>query len=177
MVENHLTRYFHADEKGQKWVSDITYIPIKQGWVYLTIIMDLYDRKIIGWALSSNMTTQTTTLADWKMAIGNIPPIQRLLFHSDRGVQYAEYAFTDQLKQNNVKQSISQKGNCRDNAVAENFFKMLKSEFVKHSNFNNNFQAKMEMFEFIEIWYNRFRKHKYLGYKILEQFGKFNYSK
>lgn len=177
VAENHLNRNFHADEKGQKWVSDITYIPTKQGWVYLTIIMDLYDRKIIGWALSSTMTTQATTLAAWKMAIGNRPPSQQLLFHSDRGVQYAAYAFTDKLKQYNVKQSMSRKGNCWDNAVAENFFKILKSELVKQADFNSIFQAKMEIFEFIEIWYNRMRKHKYLDYQTPEQFGKINYSK
>jgi len=177
VAENHLSRNFHADDKGQKWVSDITYIPIKQGWLYLTIIMDLYDRKIAGWSLSSTMTTQATTLAAWKMAIRNRPPTQQLLFHSDQGVQYAAFAFTDQLKQNNVKQSMSRKGNCWDNAVAENFFKILKSELVKHSDYHSILQAKTEIFEFIEIWYNRKRKHKYLGYKTPEQFGKINYSK
>jgi transposase InsO family protein len=177
VAENHLNRDFHAGEKGQKWVSDITYIPIQQGWLYLTIIMDLYDRKIVGWSLSSTMTTQATTLAAWKMAIGNRPPTKQLLFHSDQGVQYAALAFTNQLKQNKVKQSMSRKGNCWDNAVAENFFKILKSEMVKHSNYHSILHAKMEIFEFIEIWYNRKRKHKYLGYKTPEQFGKINYSK
>lgn len=131
IAENLLNRNFGADVPGQKWVSDITYIPTRQGWMYLTIIMDLYDRKVIGWALSTTMTTQDTILAAWKMAILNRPIEQhQLIFHSDRGVQYASYAFTNQLKRYGVTQSMSRKGNCWDNAVAENFFKILKSELV-----------------------------------------------
>lgn len=177
VAQNHLGRNFYANGPAQKWVSDITYIPTRQGWLYLTIVMDLYDRKIVGWALSSTMTTQATSLAAWKMAIGNRPIDQQLIFHSDQGIQYAAYAFTDELKRYNVKQSMSRKGNCWDNAVAENFFKILKSEMVKHTSFHSILQAKTEIFEFIEIWYNRKRKHTYLGYKTPEQFEKINYSK
>lgn len=177
VADNLLKRNFHANVPGQKWVSDITYIPTKQGWIYLTIIMDLYDRKIIGWALSTTLTTQDTILAAWKMAIINRSINRQLIFHSDRGIQYASYSFTDQLKIQRVNQSMSRKGNCWDNAVAENFFKILKSELVKHLSFESILHAKNEIFEFIEIWYNRKRKHAYLGYQTPEQYGKINYSK
>lgn len=178
VAENLLDRDFVAEAPGRKWVSDITYIPTRQGWMYLTIIMDLYDRKIIGWALSTTMTAKDSVLAAWKMAVLNrsfVP--HQLVFHSDRGIQYASSAFTGKLKHYQVIQSMSRKGNCWDNAVAENFFKTLKSELVKHTNFNSILQAKTELFEFIEIWYNRKRKHAYLGYKTPEQYWKINYSK
>lgn len=91
IAENHLDRDFKSAGPGQKWVSDITYIPTKQGWVYLTIIMDLYDRKIIGWALSTSMTTKATIMAAWRMAVTNRPFERAMVFHSDRGVQYASH--------------------------------------------------------------------------------------
>lgn len=176
IAENLLNRDFNSSRPGHKWVSDITYIPTKQGWMYLTIIMDLYDRKIIGWALSTTMTAQATVMSAWRMAVINRPIQGSLIFHSDRGVQYAAHLFSDILKQYNVIQSMSRKGNCWDNAVAENFFKILKSELVKHSNFKSLFNAKVELFEFIEIWYNRKRKHSYLGYLTPEQFNENKYS-
>ena len=175
--ENHLNRSFSADGPGEKWVSDITYIPTRQGWLYLTIIMDLYDRKIIGWALSNNMTTNDTVLAAWRMAMVNRPISKPLIFHSDRGVQYASHVLKDELRKYSVTQSMSRKGNCWDNAVAENYFKILKSELVNHTQFQSILQAKTEIFEFIEIWYNRKRKHSYLDYKTPEQYGKINYLK
>lgn len=177
IAENHLKRNFLSSSPGHKWVSDITYIPTRQGWMYLTVIMDLYDRKIIGWSWSTSMTTETTVMPAWRMALIHRPINQTLIFHSDRGVQYASHVFTEMLKKYKVKQSMSRKGNCWDNAVAENFFKILKSELVKHAAFTSVLQAKSELFEFIEIWYNRKRKHSALGYKTPEQFGKINYSK
>lgn len=177
IAENHLKRDFHSSSPGHKWVSDITYIPTGQGWMYLTIIMDLYDRKIIGWSLSTTMTTQDTIMAAWRMAVLNRPITQTLIFHSDRGVQYASSAFSEKLKKQSIIQSMSRKGNCWDNAVAENFFKILKSELVKHANFISIIQAKIELFEFIEIWYNRKRKHSSLGYQTPDQYGTINYSK
>ena len=168
--ENHLNRNFKALYPGQKWVSDITYIHTKQGWLYLTIIMDLYDRKIIGWALSNNMTTKDTVLAAWKMALIHRPINGHLIFHSDRGVQYAADEFRKALKGKPVTQSMSRKGNCWDNAVAENFFKILKSEMVYHHYFLSLKYAKNQVFEFIEVWYNRKRSHSYLGYLSPEEF-------
>jgi len=176
VVENHLDRDFSASRPGQKWVSDITYIPTKQGWLYLTIVLDLFDRKIIGWALSTNMTTENTVIAAWRMAIRN-RPVKQVLFHSDRGVQYASHEFRKEIALHQVIQSMSRKGNCWDNAVAENFFKILKSEMVYHLKYQSFLHAKNDVFEFIEIWYNRKRIHSYLGYKTPEQYGKINYSK
>ncbi|RED91092.1 transposase InsO family protein [Marinoscillum furvescens DSM 4134] len=176
IAENHLKRDFHANRPGQKWISDITYIPTRQGWLYLTIVMDLYDRKIIGWSLSTTMTTQATVMTAWKMAAKNRSVSPGLLFHSDRGIQYAANAFADHIRQKGVRQSMSRKGNCWDNAVAESFFKILKSEMVRHASYQSIFQAKTDLFEFIEIWYNRKRKHAYLGYKTPEQFGETKYS-
>ena len=176
VAENHLNRDFSASRPGQKWVSDITYIPTNQGCMYLTIVLDLFDRKIIGWALSTTMTTSDTVVAAWRMAIRN-RPTYGVLFHSDRGVQYASHSFKEEIKQYGVIQSMSRKGNCWDNAVAENFFKILKSEMIYHVKYDSVLHAKNDVFEFIEIWYNRKRIHSYLGYKTPEQYGKINYSK
>lgn len=176
VAPNVLDRDFDAQEPGEKWVSDITYIPTHQGWMYLTIIMDLFDRKIIGWSLSSTMTTHDTVMTAWRMALINRPLKGQLIFHSDQGIQYASYVFSDALKHCGVIQSMSRKGNCWDNAVAENFFKVLKSELIRHVKFHSILQAKNEIFEFIEIWYNRKRKHQYLGYKTPQEYGQINYS-
>jgi len=170
--ENHLNREFYREVPSQAWVSDITYIPTHQGWLYLTIVMDLFDRKIVGWSLSDNMTTKDTVIAAWNMAKKNRNINPKMLFHSDRGVQYASELFRSELKSNQVVQSMSRKGNCWDNAVAENFFKILKSEMVNHREYHSHFHAKIEIFEFIEVWYNRKRKHGYLGYRTPEEFRK-----
>lgn len=168
--ENHLNRNFKALSPGQKWVSDITYIRTDQGWLYLTIIMDLYDRKIIGWALSNTLTAGNTVLAALRMALIHRPINGQLIFHSDRGVQYASVEFRNILTGKSITQSMSRKGNCWDNAVAENFFKILKSEMVNHHHFYSLSQAKNEVFHFIEIWYNRKRRHSYLGYLTPEEY-------
>ncbi len=170
--ENHLKRNFKAQESGQVWVSDITYINTKQGWLYLTIVMDLFDRKIIGWALSDNMTAKDTVVAAWKMALINRPLTKQLIFHSDRGVQYASNEFRRLLSGIAVTQSMSRKGNCWDNAVAESFFKILKSELIYHRLYLNHWYARNEIFEFIEIWYNRKRRHSYLNYQTPDEYGK-----
>ena len=176
VAENLLNRNFEAAAPSQKWVSDITYVPTAQGWVYLTIVMDLFDRKVIGWSVSTSMTTQATILAAWRMARKNRRIASNMIFHSDQGVQYASYVFSHELKRFGVTQSMSRKGNCWDNAVAESFFKILKSEMVNHVKFHSILQARKELFEFIEIWYNRKRKHAYLGYKTPEQYGNSIYS-
>jgi putative transposase len=176
IAENHLNRQFTASEAGEAWVSDITYIPTQKGWLYLTTILDLYDRKVVGWALSDNMTTTATTLAAWSMACRNRPIVRKLLFHSDRGVQYAAHEFRAALKDTKITQSMSRKGNCWDNAVAESFFKILKSELVNHRVFTDLKEASREVFEFIEVWYNRQRIHSALGFMTPEEFGKKNQS-
>ncbi len=155
IAENHLNRDFSAQAIAQKWVSDLTYIRTGEGWLYLTAILDLADRKIVGWALSNTMKASDTTIAAWKMAIINRPVSQNLLFHSDRGVQYACTDFREQLKGLPVLQSMSRKGNCWDNSVAESFFKTLKTELVYHTHYYTKEQAKLSVFEYIECWYNK----------------------
>ncbi len=134
--------------------------------------MDLYDRKIIGWALSKTMSTLDTVIAACNMALINRPINGELIFHSDRGSQYASNEFREVLIGKPVKQSMSRKGNCWDNAVAENFFKIIKSELIYHKRYISQQQAILEVFEFIEIWYNRKRIHSYLGYETPEEYGK-----
>ena len=165
IAENYLNRNFQVQRKAQVWVSDITYIWTNQGWLYLTIILDLYDRKAIGWALSDSLTARDTVIAAWNMATLNRPMYDQLLFHSDRGVQYACNEFRNILANyKQVTQSMSRKGDCWDNAVAESFFKIIKSEMVNHYRFQSRAHARLEIFEFIEIWYNRKKRHSSLGY-------------
>ena len=165
VAENHLNRQFNPIKPGQAWVSDLTYIATGEGWLYLTIIMDLYDRKVIGWALSKSMKASETIIPAWQMAIKNRPIEGNVIFHSDRGVQYACHAFTRLLKKHPlVLQSMSGKGNCWDNAVAESFFKSLKSEMIYQHDFKTREAARHATFEYIEIWYNRQRRHSSLGY-------------
>lgn len=168
---NLLDRNFNPTTPAKAWVSDITYIRTKEGWLYLTIIMDLYDRKIIGWAMSTTMFASETIIPAWRMAKINRPFIKNLMFHSDRGVQYACEEFRSELNPEKVLQSMSRKGNCWDNAVAESFFKILKSE-TSYRKYESIRHAKQEIFNFIEIWYNRKRRHASLGYLTPETFGK-----
>ncbi|HVI48142.1 MAG TPA: IS3 family transposase, partial [Chitinophaga sp.] len=155
VVENKLNRQFNPVNISIAWVSDITYIKTKQGWLYLTIVLDLGDRQVIGWALSTTMKTIDTIIPAWKMAEKNRPVTEALIFHSDRGVQYASSDFKGLLDANPlVSRSMSRKGNCWDNAVAESFFKSLKTECVYQHKFINKEQAALIVFEYIEIWYN-----------------------
>ena len=157
--ENVLNRDFTAERVSQKWVSDLTYIQTKEGWLYLTVIIDLFDRKVVGWSFSSAMTAQETVIPAWRMACRNRPIQKDLIFHSDRGVQYACKAFRNLLKSNLITQSMSRKGNCWDNAVAESFFKTLKVERVYQMAYSSGNEAKMDLFRYIEGWYNTRRIH------------------
>lgn len=165
VAENLLDRNFAPQQLNCVWVSDITYIPSKGGWLYLTTILDLADRQIIGWTLSRSMKAEHTSIAAFKQARVNRPPGSSLLFHSDRGVQYACGEFTKLLAQHDITQSMSRKGNCWDNAPAESFFKTLKSELNMPTQYDNYQSAKNAIFSFIEIWYNRKRLHSTLDYQ------------
>lgn len=170
--KNLLDREFTAARPGVKWVSDITYVRTRQGWLYLTVVMDLFDRKIIGWSMSNTLEANQTVLAALRMALRKRPiNPNELIFHSDRGVQYACEEFRRLLQKHQIIQSMSRKGNCWDNAVAESFFKILKSELIYQLPIQHIGQAQIEIFEFIEIWYNNKRKHSYLNYLTPEQFG------
>ena len=164
--DNHLDRNFKPNALNEAWVSDITYIRTNEGWLYLTTVIDLYDRQVVGWSLSKTLFTKETITPAWKMAISKRKIDNNLIFHSDRGLQYASKEFRNQLNTNNlITQSMSRKGNCWDNAVAESFFKTLKTELIYHQEYNTIEQAKIAVFEYIEVWYNRKRLHSSLGYK------------
>jgi len=171
IMENHLNREFRTTEPSKVWVSDITYIHTKEGFLYLTTIIDLYDRKCIGWSISNGMSAEETTLAAWRMAVKNRDIVKGLIFHSDRGVQYACEKFANTLNSYKViTRSMSRKGNCWDNAVAESFFKTLKSEQLYGNKLVSKEQMKMDIFEYIEIWYNRERRHSAIGNLTIEEF-------
>jgi len=174
VCDNILDRNFNPEREGKVWVSDITYIATKEGWLYLTIVLDLYDRKAIGWALSSRMFASETVIPALKMAKLNRPIVDDLIFHSDRGVQYACNEFKKQLENPLIKQSMSRKGNCWDNAVAESFFKSLKKECVYRNNYLTRKEAELSVFQWIELWYNTNRIHSSLGNKSIKEFAKSN---
>lgn len=160
-----LKRDFWPAAIGQAWVSDITYIRTLAGWLYLTVVLDLADRKVIGWALSETMGASQTSVAALRMAVRNRPVSQELVFHSDRGVQYACDEFRKELRTYPlIRQSMSRRANCWDNAVAESFFKSLKTECVYGTRFENRQVAALEIFQYIEVFYNRERLHSSLGY-------------
>jgi putative transposase len=167
VAENKLNRDFTVDGQGIVWVSDITYIRTSQGWLYLTVILDLADRKVVGWSLSSFLKASDTTVAAWKMAVKNRPVTQELIFHSDRGVQYACNEFKNLLSGYKlVERSMSRKGDCCDNAVAESFFKTIKVECVYQNKYKTKDQAVLSIFEYIETWYNTRRIHTTLKMSI-----------
>ncbi len=166
VAENKLNRQFEVKTENKVWVSDLTYVSTKEGWVYLTTVIDLLHRKVIGWALSSTMMAKDTSVPAFKMALKNssIKANEPLIFHSDRGIQYACEEFTNEVsKHKNIERSMSRKGNCWDNAVAESFFKSLKTELVYHQNYQTRYQAELSIFEYIETFYNKIRRHKHLN--------------
>ena len=165
VAENVLDRNFTTARENEAWVSDITYIATGEGWLYLTTVIDLFDRKVIGWAFSDTMKTGRTTVAAFRMAAKNRPinPFFPLIFHSDRGVQYACEELTTLLDSHkNIVKSMSRKGNCWDNAVAESFFKTLKTELVYHQKYQTRQGAELSIFEYIETFYNKKRRHQHL---------------
>lgn len=161
---NFLNREFNVIKADTYWVGDITYIPTKIGWLYLATVIDLYSRQIIGWSMSSNMKAKLVndalTMAIWKRK----PKRGSLIWHTDQGSQYASDSHRSILKDHDIIQSMSRKGNCWDNAVAESFFKTLKTELTNHYQFNNQQEAKNVIFEYIEVFYNRIRTHSANNY-------------
>lgn len=165
VVSNALNRNFTPNRIAQAWVSDITYISTRQGWLYLTVILDLADRMVVGWAMSKVLSAQQTSIAAWKMAVQNRPVTAPLIFHSDRGSQYACHEFADLLNQNKyMTRSMSRKANCWDNAVAESFFNTLKREWVNRFTYWTRKQAELSVFDYIETWYNTNRIHSSIEY-------------
>lgn len=166
VAHNHLGRKFNiADQPAldRVWVSDITYLPTREGWLYLAVIIDLASRRVVGWCADKQID-QHLTLRALEMAVGQRRPVPGLLHHSDRGVQYAADAYQHALRNHGITCSMSRRGDCWDNAVAESFFATLKTELVSDARWSSRESARRDLFDFIEVWYNRKRRHATLGY-------------
>ena len=163
VMPNLLKQDFSASCPDQVYVSDITYIRTQEGWLYLAIVLDLYSRKIVGWALKERLTADLVIDA-FLQAVWSRKPQPGLIFHSDQGVQYACHAFQNLLRSYKAISSMSGKGNCYDNAVAESFFHTLKTELIYHENYQTRKEARTSIFEYIEVFYNRYRRHSTLNY-------------
>ncbi len=161
---NILDRQFYASGPNQKWVSDITFIETRQGWLYLAIVLDLYSRAIVGWSMSDRLTSDIVCDA-LQMAISHRQPSTGTLVHSDQGGQYHSQAYQTQLAANDMTCSMSRKGECHDNAVAESFFHTLKGELIRGARFKTRTEAKQAIFKYIELFYNRKRRHSYVNYQ------------
>ena len=162
IASNILNRDFYASNPNEIYVGDITYISTGEGWLYLATVIDLYSRKVVGWSMDDTMKVSLVNNA-LIMALRHRIPKEGLVWHTDRGSQYASYEHRDLLKQYGIIQSMSRKGNCWDNSVAESFFKSLKNELVYQTYFYTKKQAKLEIFKYIELFYNRVRSHSYLN--------------
>lgn len=164
IAPNLVNQDFGVEGPNRLWVGDITYIDTSEGWLYLAKVMDVYNREIIGWAADKRMRKELVIKA-MDNALLKSDPGKGVIFHSDRGSQYASHDFRKQLSNNGIRQSMSEKGNCYDNAIAESFFKTLKSELIYHKRYKTRNEAQLDIFEYIEVFYNRERLHSALGYK------------
>jgi transposase InsO family protein len=160
---NLLGRQFKVMEKNRYWVGDITYISTQEGWLYLAIVLDLYSRQVVGWSMDSRMKAELVNKA-LLMAIWKRKPPKGLIWHTDRGSQYASDSHRFILQDHHIIQSMSRKGDCWDNAVAESFFHSLKTELIHHCKFKNIEEARQMIFEYLEVFYNRIRIHSANNY-------------
>ncbi|MBY0499046.1 MAG: IS3 family transposase [Nitrosomonas sp.] len=163
IAPNQLDRQFNVHQPNQVYVGDITYIHTQEGWLYLAVVIDLYSRQVVGWSMADHMRTKLVNDA-LLMAIWQRKPAKGLLWHSDRGSQYASDSHRALLKQHGIRQSMSRKGNSWDNAVSESFFHTLKTELIHHQTYQTRDEAKQAVFEYIEVFYNRERLHSANGY-------------
>jgi transposase InsO family protein len=163
VAANRLQRDFTASAPDTVWATDITYIWTREGWMYLAVILDLFSRRVVGWAMDSCID-RTLAIDALSMALTTRRPKPGLLHHSDRGVQYASDDYQRQLRNHDIVCSMSRKGDCWDNAVAESFFSTLKAELVYRTDFVTRSQARTSIFEYIEAFYNGRRRHSFLGY-------------
>ncbi len=163
VAPNLLDREFHVDVPDRVWVADLTYIWTREGWLYLAVILDLFSRRVVGWSMSKRITSQLT-LEALSVALWIRKPSPGLLHHSDRGSQYTCGDYRDVLDEHGVLCSMSRKGDCWDNAVAESFFKTLKVERVNDRDYWTREEAQTDIIDYIERFYNRKRRHSYLGY-------------
>jgi transposase InsO family protein len=163
IAPNLLDRDFAASEPDRKWVSDITYVPTDRGWAYLATVMDLHSRRIVGWAVGETLAT-TLVLSALDDALAKRRPKGGLTHHSDRGCQYASAEHRRRLAEAGIECSMSRRGNCWDNACAERFFNAYKNEWANHHRYRNAEEVRRSAFAYIEIYYNRRRRHETLGY-------------
>ena len=158
-----LRRRFVVDKQDEAWVSDTTFIATREGWLYLAVILDLFSRQVVGWAMSSNNNTELVQDA-LTMAIWRRGKVDDVIVHSDQGSTYASADYRQQLAEHKLRCSMSRKGECLDNAVAESFFGSLKNELVHHEDYRTRAEARQSIFEYIEVFYNRQRRHAFLKY-------------
>jgi putative transposase len=158
VVDNTLDRQFDVDAPDSAWVTDITYIRTLEGFVYLAVVIDLYSRRVIGWSLQSRQTTDVVLQA-LLMAVWRRKPRNRVLIHSDQGSQFTSMDWASFLKAHNLEHSMSRRGNCHDNAVVESFFNLLKRERIKRRTYKSREEARQDVFDYIEMFYNPRRKH------------------
>lgn len=169
VFENVLNRQFVVEAINQAYVADITYVWTQEGWLYLAVVIDLFSRKVVGWSMSALMKA-TLACDALEMALGQRRPSAGLITHSDRGVQYASKAYRDLLTKHGCIGSMSRKGNCWDNAVAESFFGRLKQERVQWRNYQTRYEAQQDILNYITMFYNSDRLHSFLDYKSPNQF-------
>ena len=168
---NLVDQNFKVSQQGTVWVSDITYVHTKEGWLYLATVMDLFSRRVIGWAMSDRMTKDLVIQA-LKRAFQTQPPKAGLIHHSDRGSQYASLDYQALLREKSITTSMSRKGNCYDNACIESFHSVIKKELIHHENYETRDIARMSILEYIVSFYNYRRIHSYLGYLSPIEFEK-----
>jgi len=162
VAPNLLNREFEAEQPDQRWAGDITFIWTREGWLYLAVILDLFSRRVVGWA-TSNRINRWLVMRALTMALDSRSPQDNLLHHSDRGSQYAARDYRRELRARGITCSMSRRGDCWDNAVLESFFATLKTEFIHHEDFQDRREATRKIFWFIEGFYNTNRKHSFLG--------------
>ena len=171
VAPNELARQFDVEAPNVAWAGDITYLWTREGWLYLAVLLDLYSRKVVGWAMSEHVDTKLVSQA-LEMAVGRRQPADGLLHHTDRGSQYASHAYRDQLREHGMICSMSGKGDCLDNAVAERFFGSLKRERTSQRDYETRQEARDDVMEYIEMFYNSCRLHSYLGYMSPNEYEK-----
>ena len=169
-----LKRQFKVDRPNMAWVSDTTFIPTREGWLYLAVILELYSRQVIGWSMGKKNDTELVEEA-LTMALWRRGRAFDVVVHSDQGSTYASERYRRKLHDNHLLMSMSRKGECLDNAVAESFFGSLKNELIHHEDYRTREEAKLSVFEYIEVFYNRTRRHAFLGYMMVIEY-KFNKS-
>lgn len=174
VAANHLDQQFSVSRLDTVWAGDITYLWTREGWLYLAVLLDLCSRRVVGWACSASLAHELA-LSALAMALGQRQPSQDLLHHTDRGCQYTCAEYQAQLAEQGIQVSMSRRGNCYDNAVVESFFSTLKAELEGYGDYATRRQAQTEIFEYIEVFYNRQRLHSSLGYRSPAEFERQNH--